>query len=150
MTAKFEWNDELVDRLCEEISGGGAIYKLAGTDGFPSEPTIYRDMARDPDFAARIAEARRAQQDYEADACVTMADQATAEDWQVVKLRIWARQWRASKLAPKKFGDSTTLKGDKDAPLYTKGSVSDDILAILTTDQLEQLKNNAIAKNNGG
>jgi hypothetical protein len=34
-----------------------------------------------------------------------MADKATAEDWQVVKLRIWARQWRASKLAPKKYGE---------------------------------------------
>ena len=34
-----------------------------------------------------------------------MADAATPEDWQVVKLRIWARRWRASKLAPKVYGE---------------------------------------------
>lgn len=39
-----------------------------------------------------------------------MADQATPENWQVVKLRIWARQWRAAKLAPRKYGDKITTE----------------------------------------
>jgi hypothetical protein len=38
-----------------------------------------------------------------------MADEATAENRQTVRLRIWARQWRAAKLAPKKYGDKTTI-----------------------------------------
>ena len=46
-----------------------------------------------------------------------MADMATPDDWQVVKLRIWARQWRASKLAPKKYGDKLELSGDEKSPL---------------------------------
>src|SRR3984885_11190199 len=41
---------------------------------------------------------------------VDMADAATPEDWQVVKLRIWARQWRASKLAPKVYGERIDAK----------------------------------------
>ena len=49
--------------------------------------------------------AREAQQEYEADYCVEMADEATPENWQLVKLRIWARQWRAAKLAPRRYGD---------------------------------------------
>jgi len=35
-----------------------------------------------------------AQQKNGAARCVEMADEATLEDWQLVKLRIWARQWR--------------------------------------------------------
>jgi hypothetical protein len=61
------------------------------------------------EFQNAIASARASQQEVMADDNVDMADKATAEDWQVVKLRIWARQWRASKLAPKKYGDKLDL-----------------------------------------
>lgn len=44
------------------------------------------------------------------DDTVDLADEATPENVHVVKLRIWARQWRAAKLAPKKYGDSVNLK----------------------------------------
>jgi len=37
--------------------------------------------------------------------CIELADAATPENWQVKKLPIWARQWRASKLLPKRYGD---------------------------------------------
>ncbi|MBK3666186.1 hypothetical protein JJE66_33815 [Bradyrhizobium diazoefficiens] len=33
------------------------------------------------------------------------------------RLRVDTRKWYLSKVLPKKFGDSTTLKGDPDAPL---------------------------------
>ena len=62
-------------------------------------------MAENDEFRARIARAREAQQEYEADYCVEMADKATPENWQLVKLRIWTRQWRAAKLAPRRYGD---------------------------------------------
>jgi len=67
-------------------------------------------MAKDEDFRSAIARAREMQQEAEIDRTVDMADNATPEDHQVVKLRIWARQWRAAKLAPKKYGDSTMVK----------------------------------------
>lgn len=105
MPAAVEWTPELVDRICDEVSSGRGIAEVAAEGWCPSEPTIYRKMARDPEFAALIGAARVAQQDYEVESCVKMADEATPEDWQVVKLRIWARQWRASKLAPKRYGD---------------------------------------------
>lgn len=97
----------LVDEICGRISSGEAVKDL-DRDGLIKERDFYRLMAADEEFRSRIARAREAQQDYEADQCVTMADKATEADWQVVKLRIWARQWRASKLAPKKYGDKIT------------------------------------------
>lgn len=82
----------------------------------PSETEIYRRMAIDAEFASVIGRAREAQQDAEVERIVAMADDATPENWQVVKMRIWARQWRAGKLAPKKYGDKATVThegGDK-------------------------------------
>ena len=108
MSAPIEWTVELVERLCGELACGRAVCEVAKEEWCPSEPSIYRRMAVDPEFRAKIDEARAAQQEYEVDACVSMADKATPEDWQVVKLRIWARQWRAAKLAPKKYGDKLT------------------------------------------
>lgn len=81
------------------------MHSICALEHMPSTTAVYARMASDDDFGTRIACARAAQQDFEADNIVKMADDADGEDWQVVKLRIWARQWRAAKLAPKKYGD---------------------------------------------
>lgn len=75
----------------------------------PQMDTIYREMARSVSFANRIARAREAQQHAMVDQTVTMADAATATNWQVVRLRIWARQWAAARLAPKVYGEKTDV-----------------------------------------
>lgn len=127
MPAELEWTEYIVSRLCGEIAGGRAVHDVCTEPWCPSEPTIYRKMATDHEFRALIDAARAAQQDYEADACVKMADKATTEDWQVVKLRIWARQWRAAKLAPKKYGDKLGLEhtGKDGGPIETAHSFKD-------------------------
>ena len=73
----------------------------------PSDTAVYRKMAKDQEFAGIIARAREAQQHAIIDQTVDMADKATPENWQVVRLQIWARQWRAAKLAPKVYGEKT-------------------------------------------
>lgn len=114
----IQWSEELMTDICDHLTTGKSLIDVAMLQGYPSEASMYRQMAKDPEFASRIAHARAAGQDHEADLCVKMADAATAEDHQVVKLRIWARQWRASKLAPKKYGDKVQLGGDPDgAPI---------------------------------
>ena len=95
----------VVSTLCTRIASGEGILEICKDSHMPAARTVYAKMAENDDFRTRIARAREAQQEYEADLCVDMADQATAENSQVVKLRIWARQWRAAKLAPKKYGE---------------------------------------------
>lgn len=123
--SKIDWGDELIDRICDEVSSGRSVAELSKEGWCPSQPSIYREMARNEDFADRMGKARAAQQEYEADNCVALADAATNEDWQVVKLRIWARQWRAAKLAPKKYGDKLDLTN------------SDNSLSSKTTEELQ-------------
>ena len=89
----------------------------------PHHTEVYRTMAADPIIAQRIARAREAQQHAEIDRTVAMADAATPENWQVVKLQIWARQWRAAKLAPKVYSDRIAHTGPDNGPM--KVEVSD-------------------------
>ena len=109
----------VVDDLCARISSGEGISEACSHAGTPSERAVYLRMASDAEFCGRIARAREAQQDSEADKIVALADAATVEDHQVVRLRIDARKWRAAKLAPKKYGEKVTneLVGDPARPV---------------------------------
>ena len=103
--ANSPWIEGDEEVLLTEIAGGASILEAAAAAGFAHTKAIYRRRATDPDFAARLDQAREAQQEHEMDACILMADAATAEDWQAVKMRIWARQWRAARIAPRRWGD---------------------------------------------
>jgi hypothetical protein len=106
----IEWTAAITDRICELIESGKSINSFAGKKGMPSAPSIYRRMAKDADFARCIARAREAQQEAEMERCIELADSATPENWQVIKLQIWARQWRASRMLPKKWGDRASME----------------------------------------
>ena len=105
----IQWSEQLVTDICDHLSTGKSLLEIGKLQGYPSADSIYRQMYRDPEFAACIARAREAGQDHEADAIVRMADQADAENWQVGKLRMEARQWRAAKLAPRRYGEKVDV-----------------------------------------
>lgn len=95
----------MLDKVCEGLISGKSIVEVCKPKNMPSYNAVYLAMAKDELYAKSIARAREAQQDFIADQNVMMADKATPENVRVVQLRIWARQWRAAKLAPRKFGE---------------------------------------------
>lgn len=102
-----EFSAEIADKICEAIIEGSALYKICEQEGYPGERTVYQWLDRHPDFAQQYARARELQQDREADKIVVIADEAT--DPNKARLQIDARKWRASKLAPKKYGERIDL-----------------------------------------
>ena len=119
----------VVQEICDRLVSGSSMAKICAADDMPAESTVYLRMARDAEFRSVIARAREAQQDAEIDRTIDMADAATAEDHQVVKLRIWARQWRAAKLAPKRYGEKQLIGSDPDNPL----PVGTNVIAVGAT-----------------
>jgi len=107
----------VLEEICDRLIAGKSIAQICAADDMPAESTFYVKMGKDEAFRSAIARARELQQEAEIDRTVDMADAATVEDHQVVKLRIWARQWRAAKLAPKKYGDKQLVGSDPDNPL---------------------------------
>lgn len=105
----LEWSEALITDICDHLATGKSLIDVARLQGYPSKDSLYRQMARDEVFATRIARARQIGQHHEVDSMIDMADMATQEDWQVVKLRIWARQWRASKLNAT-YGDKQQIE----------------------------------------
>lgn len=99
---------QVVETLCQRLIAGMSVDKACALPDGPSKTLVYQRMAEDLAFRTVIARAREAQQHAIIDETVDMADAATPENWQVVRMQIWARQWRAGKLAPKVYGEKIT------------------------------------------
>ena len=117
---EFEWTEKVSQEILARLMGGETVSEICGPDRddfIPSERTFYKRLAADKDFAQEYARARQIQAHREFEEIRQIADMATVEDHSVARLRIDARKWRASKMAPKVYGDKLELSGNEDAPL---------------------------------
>lgn len=115
-----DFTPELANAICERIALGESLRSICNDDKIPEERTIHRWLNRsEPEFVAfrqQYAHAREVQADTYADKIVDEAFSAT--DAAIGRLRMDALKWKASKLAPKKYGDKLQLGGDEDgAPI---------------------------------
>ena len=147
-------DEGILDRICDGLIEGKSITQVCEPKDMPHWTMVYRTMAKDPVFANEIARAREAQQEFIADDIVEMADKANVDDVNVVRLQIWARQWRAAKLAPKKYGDKVTqeITGANGAPiqLEARRTIKLDEMDDETLQQVEQALRLALAHKSEG
>jgi hypothetical protein len=104
------YTPETVDVICERIIEGQSLVQICADDDMPGYSTIMQWLSRHAEFAEKYAHAREAQADYLADDIIRIADEA--DDAQLARLQVDARKWKASKLAPKKYGDKIDHQHD--------------------------------------
>jgi len=124
----FNWTDDIEAEIFSRLIAGEALRHICGPerdDFLPSEATVYKRLLSDTEFAKQYAHAREAQGHREADEIREIADLATPEDVQVARLRIDARKWRASKLAPKVYGDKVDVSGNVGFTVTISGDDAD-------------------------
>ena len=136
---KIVLTQEIADRICEKIatSDKGLTHILNADDSLPGMFTVYKWLREYEWFSKQYARAREDQADFMADQIIDISDDSTNDtlyddegnerinqEWvQRSRLRIDARKWKASKLAPKKYGDKIDLTSG-DAPISLSVSVS--------------------------
>lgn len=114
------YTQEIADLICERIANGESLRKICADEGMPDKATVFRWLAANDEFATKYARAREEQADLHAESIIDISDEKEVEanyrGEEVVlelsaaaiarnRLRIDARKWYASKLAPKKYGD---------------------------------------------
>ena len=109
MAKRLRYSVDLARSICAEVSKM-SVTRVVKLDGMPCESTIYEWLQKHEEFAEMYARACEFRSEREAEAIVEIADAATPEDVQVAKLRVEARKWVASKLAPRKYGDRQTVE----------------------------------------
>lgn len=124
--AHSTFTQEWADRICELIMEGNSIRQIARMEDMPSGVTIHKWLNQFDDFAKQYARACEVRAEGVFDEIFDIADDAH-NDWmerhgdddagwvangehiQRSRLRIDARKWALSKMAPKKYGDKLDL-----------------------------------------
>ncbi len=99
------YTEEIADTICERLMEGRSLRSICDDEDMPDRRTVVRWQVQHEDFATRCARARELQADLMDDMILDAANACTVEDAQAARVKISAYQWRASKLAPKKYGD---------------------------------------------
>ncbi|OOF85122.1 terminase small subunit [Rodentibacter ratti] len=99
---------EVADDICQLIAEGESLRKVCSRPGMPSQSMIFRWINEQPEFREQYARARENQADFLLEEMLEISDLATPEDVSVAKLRVDARKWYITKVAPKKYGDRIT------------------------------------------
>lgn len=113
------YTQEIADLICERIAGGESLRTICGELGLAASTVIRWAVDDVQGFSEQYARARDAQADTLFDEIVRIADEDPgtldngATDSGMVadkRLRVDARKWVASKLAPKKYGEKTAME----------------------------------------
>jgi hypothetical protein len=121
---------ELGDAICALVADGQSIRKICDADEMPAMSSVFKWLREMPEFSEQYAHAREAQADRLAEEILEIADDGLNDtytddngnvrtDQDVIgrsRLRVDARKWLASKMAPKKYGDKIAVGGADDLP----------------------------------
>jgi hypothetical protein len=104
---------EVMDEIVHRISEGESLRSVCRDKRMPSIWTVMDWQRDDADFASRCARARELQAEVMDEKILSVADRVeTGEmDPNSARVVLSAYQWRAAKLAPKKYGDMIKLAG---------------------------------------
>ncbi len=126
--SKSAYTPELAAEICERLAAGESLRAICRDDHMPDERSVRRWALDNVDgFAPQYARARDTGLDAVADELLEIADDGR-NDWvekndpenpgyvfngehsSRSKLRVDTRKWYLSKLAPKKYGDKTSME----------------------------------------
>jgi hypothetical protein len=130
----WELTPDIEEEILSQLEDGVSLVTICKMDDMPSRRTVLRWQREIPEFGTKCAHAREAQGDLAADKLDDLNDKVEHGMLEPSAASIISSnlKWKASKLAPKKYGDSTTLKGDPEAPL-----VPSTITHIITDDLIK-------------
>ena len=140
---QVRYSEELVDKICNRIAEGESLRSICSSKGMPKRQSVMRWLADETKTYLHIqyAAAREAQADYYADEIIALADGAelSHEGIAHARLQVDARKWVASKLKPKKYGDS--VRQEHSGVVGTA-----DVTSVLTDEQLLNIAKEVVRK----
>lgn len=131
------------EAVCVEIEHGKSLVSICKSMKLDYSSFTHA-VGNSDELHQRYARAREAQADFLAEEAKDMLDESPRlkadqfgnmsidPAWvQLQSKRADQRRWHAGKLKPKVYGDSTTVKGDKDNPLFSFADALSGVHAAL-------------------
>ena len=103
----YQDKNAIMDRIMAELETGRSLVQVCKDEGMPDRETVSRWMRDEPAYAAKYAYARAMQADtlFSEMADVEHKVQVGTMDSHAARVVLDSMRWRASKLAPKVYGD---------------------------------------------
>jgi len=125
-----KYTPALADKICDLIAQGQSLVKICKAENMPSRIAVLRWVSQDEEFRDKYTHARELQAEFYAEQIIEISDDSARDmrldgnGEEVVdhdhiarsRLRVDARKWYASKVAPKKWGDKLQHGGADDLP----------------------------------
>lgn len=112
---------EVADDICALLADGESLRKICKRPGMPAIRTVMYWLQKHDDFMQQYVRAREGQAETLLEEILEIADECIPDPAEVskAKLRVDARKWYITKVAPKKYGDkiTTELTGKDGGPI---------------------------------
>lgn len=108
MARPTDYTEQVADRICAGLIDGRSLRQICQDDGMPGKQTVFDWLERHEGFRTKYARAREMQADVMDDLILETAEKCSNETYNADRVKIGAYQWRAAKLAPKKYGERIT------------------------------------------
>lgn len=122
--AKLTYTDKLADEICGRLMEGESLRSICRDESMPGLQTLFDwlcdERAQFDRFRSRYARAREVQADVMDARIMELADNSTPETANSDRVKLSALQWRASKLAPKKYGDKLNVDAKQSGEVTVK------------------------------
>lgn len=117
-----DYTEERAADICALLGEGNSLKDICELENMPTRSTVYLWLAKHKEFSDMYARAREEQADTFADEIVSIADTATNETANAVRVRVDARKWVASKLKARTYGDKQQMEhsGPGGGPVVTR------------------------------
>lgn len=121
---------EVADQIAEKLTRE-SLRQICSEEGMPDRRTVERWMQEDGEFAAKCARARVIQAEHVFDGMEQLEDQMLTGEVDAAAGRsvLASRQWRLSKMLPKRFGDKLDL--NHSGRIATSREMSEEELASI-------------------
>jgi hypothetical protein len=140
-----QWGQDTRESILEQLSDGKSLREICSAPGMPSDRLVRKWAALDADFGPQYVRAREAGMDAMADEIIAIADdtagdiKVTSDGKEVVnqeainrsRLRVDARKWIMSKIAPKTYGDKLDLNHSGSIGTMDEAAVDARLLELL-------------------
>ncbi len=105
-----DYMPEVADDICTLLADGESLRDVCRHPGMPNKATVFRWLAENEVFRDQYAKATDVRADVIFDEIIDIADSTEADAAEVAKsrLKIDARKWVLSRMAPKKYGERIT------------------------------------------
>lgn len=137
-----DYSEEVAAHICSEIASGRSLRSVCEDEGMPDKSTVFRWLSKHETFRDQYARAQEDRTAAMAEDILEIADQydnaqdkVDVEHIQRAKLRIDARKWLMSKMAPKRYGDKQEIDHRSSDGSMTPARI--ELVALTGPDDLD-------------